>query len=305
MRPRDRNLAEELDRRLDQFDRQRRALPGVRARANRQAFIEQVLESIHRVTYISVIVNRDIGLHRADPSSEFFDPLKAAILRQRAGENDEAFWLVFLFVHFGKHRRAGWQRIRDVYGCLGGNNWWDWRRTSADPARFRHWLGEHENEIGGHFGNHRKYESLSATSNRGTGAVVESYVQWINPPRTHEALMQEAQERGNMNPAESFDYLYHEMDHVISFGRMAKFDYLSMLGKLELANIAPGTPYFKGATGPLTGARLLFGNNNLSAQQLDIWVAELGTVLEVGMQVLEDSLCNWQKTPERFIPFRG
>jgi hypothetical protein len=38
--------------------------------------------------------------------------------------------------------------------------------------------------VPGGFGNHRKYESLDADSPRGTGAVVESYVGWVNPPTT-------------------------------------------------------------------------------------------------------------------------
>jgi hypothetical protein len=31
-----------------------------------------------------------------------FDPLKAAVLHYRRGRVDEAYWLVFLAVHFGK-----------------------------------------------------------------------------------------------------------------------------------------------------------------------------------------------------------
>jgi len=89
---------------------------------------------------------------------------------------------------------------------------------------------------------------------------------------------------------------------------MAKFDYLTMLGKLGLAGIEPGSAYLEGATGPLRGARLLLGGSvtaALSAPTLDGWLVQLGTDLNVGMQVLEDSLCNWQKTPGKFVPFRG
>jgi hypothetical protein len=114
MRPRDRSLARQLDERLRSFHQQH-ALVGIQAAENRQAFIEQLLESIHRVRFISVISERDVSPLRADPLSELFDPLRAAILRKRAGDIDEAFWLVFLFVHFGKHRRTGWRRVRDVY----------------------------------------------------------------------------------------------------------------------------------------------------------------------------------------------
>jgi Alpha-glutamyl/putrescinyl thymine pyrophosphorylase clade 3 len=70
------------------------------------------------------------------------------------------------------------------------------------------------------------------------------------------------------------------------------------------AAILPGLPYLKGSSGPLNGARLLFGRNE-PAETLDLWVAQLGESLGVGMQELEDALCNWQKSPDRFVPFRG
>lgn len=38
---------------------------------------------------------------------------------------------------------------------------------------------------------------------------------------------------------------------------------------------------------------------------LEDWILDLDGVLGVGMQVMEDSLCNWQKSPTRFIHFRG
>jgi Alpha-glutamyl/putrescinyl thymine pyrophosphorylase clade 3 len=33
--------------------------------------------------------------------------------------------------------------------------------------------------------------------------------------------------------------------------------------------------------------------------------AALGHCLDVTFDVLEDALCNWQKSPARFKPFRG
>lgn len=81
-----------------------------------------------------------------------------------------------------------------------------------------------------------------------------------------------------------------------------------MVGKLDLAHIEPGSAYLKGATGPLTGARLLLGNRKtpaLSAADLDECLVKLDAELGVGMQVLEDALCNWQKSPKQFKKFRG
>lgn len=313
MRLKERDFARRLDARLRKFDRNERPLPGIRGAAEREAFIEQLIESIRRIKYISVIRKRHLNNLRADPSSDLFDPLKAAVLYQGRGEIDEAFWLVFLSVHFGKNRRTGWRLVRDIYGALGDATPWDWARTSSDPKAFRRWLEAHQAILKGgdgvarYFGNHRKYESLDATSTKGTGEAVESYVNWVRPPRTHQILIQEAQKQIGSDPRMMFNYLYRSMEDVARFGRTAKFDYLTMVGKLGLAAIEPGSTYMQGATGPLTGARLLFGGKVTGASVLDEWLVELESHLKLdfGMQVLEDALCNWQKSPSRFKPFRG
>lgn len=313
VRHRELSLAQQLDARLRASEKQVDPLPGIRAIANRESFIEQLVESVRRIRYISVIKKQRLSALRADPSSDLFDPLRAAVLRQNQEQIDEAFWLVFLFVHFGKNRRTGWRLVRDVYGALGDASRWDWTRTSSDPRGFRQWLGKHQTVLQGgdgiarHFGNHRKYESLDAQSDRGTGAAVESYVRWVRRPKAHLVLVQHAQQQANGDPRKTFDYLYHSMNEVERFGRTAKFDYLTMVGKLGLAPIEPGSAYMRGATGPLAGARLLFGGSNQSASVLDQRLVQLEAQLSLdfGMQVLEDALCNWQKSPGKFRPFRG
>src|SRR5205823_89573 len=125
----------------------------------------QALESLHRVEYVSRIRQRTLSPARQDPTSDAFDPLKAAILFQNAGRLDDAFWMVFLFVHFGKHRRTGWRLARDVYGALGGQPW-AWAIVSTNPQAFRQWLASNlltlqgRDGVARHFGNHRKYVSL-------------------------------------------------------------------------------------------------------------------------------------------------
>jgi alpha-glutamyl/putrescinyl thymine pyrophosphorylase-like protein len=119
LRPRDRELAQQIERGLLAYDRSRRSLPGIHNAANRNIFLEQILESIHRVKFVTALQGRTISELRSDPSSDLFDPLKAAILHQRRAQMDEAFWMVFFFVHFGKHARGGWRYAREVYGRLG------------------------------------------------------------------------------------------------------------------------------------------------------------------------------------------
>jgi hypothetical protein len=312
VKPRDRALARRLGAGLRAFHRSRRALRGIQNPARRRALLEQLLESIHRVQYVSVIRTRHLSGRRADPTDELFDPLMAAIVHQRQGDIEETFWLVFLFVHFGRHPRAGWRYAREVYGRLGNGTRWDWATTSADPSGFRKWLDDRQDQLKRDgvprgFGNHRKYQTLDAYSPTGTGAAVESYVRWVSPPRTHQELITQAILRTSGERRQAFDDLYRSMAVVRSFGRTARFDYLTMLSKLELASIEPGSAYLQGSTGPLAGARLLFGGSRtaaLSPPDLNGWLVDLGTRLGVGMQVLEDALCNWQKSPERFEPFR-
>ena len=313
MRPRELDLASRLTSQLQNHSRRVRPLPGIADGQARVSFVAQLVESIRRVRYVYVLRTRQLSKRSLDPAGSAFDPLKAAILAARAGALDEAYWFVFLFVHFGKHRRSGWSYARSVYGRLGERDTprWDWTRTSSDPRAFRNWLDKHQRDLKampGGFGNHRKYESLDARSPNGTGAVVESYVRWVSPPRTHPELMQRALDQAYGDPTRAFDLLYKSMTDVRRFGRTARFDYLCMVAKLALAPIRPGSAYMRGATGPAAGARLLFrggGTTQEPVGDLDRWLVDLDEDLKVGMQVLEDALCNWQKSPRQFRPFRG
>jgi Alpha-glutamyl/putrescinyl thymine pyrophosphorylase clade 3 len=116
IRPKDRALVDGIDAGLDAFSRARGELPGIATQERREALKEQLVESVHRVRYVQVIRERPISAQRADPDNELFDPLKAAILHQQSGNMEEAFWLVFLFVHFGRSSRGGWRYVREIYG---------------------------------------------------------------------------------------------------------------------------------------------------------------------------------------------
>ncbi len=81
-----------------------------------------------------------------------------------------------------------------------------------------------------------------------------------------------------------------------------------MVAKLHLAAIEADSPYMADATGPARGARLIFGGNTrsrMSTRLLESRTVALGDCLGLGMQVMEDSLCNWQKSPEVKVSFVG
>lgn len=313
MRPRDQALAQRLAETVNLFDKNKHSLLGVQTPESFGVFIEQLLESIHRVKYVPVLQTRVLSKKSADPDSDMFDPVKAAILQQRDGNIDEAFWLVFLLTHFGRHRLAGWWYVQQVYGRLGDGSRWTWDSVINNPDGFRQWLNDNQGKLqSGNthhgFGNHRKRESLDAYSRGGTGAIVTSYVTWAIPYGSHENLIQDAYRQVGDKAEVVFDYLFQSMDAITRFGRTARFDYLTMIGHMALANIKPGKVYLVGATGPKYGAKLLFMGDRsakIPLATLESWLSEFAVQLGVGMQELEDALCNWQKSPEVFRKYRG
>lgn len=278
--------------------------------SRRECFSIQLIESIRRVKYFSTIRQRQIAHQRADPHSPLYDPHKAALYLLSIGDTEEAFWQAFIAVHFGKNLKKGWQCARAVVGALGAQVW-TWDRIHRNPETFRTWLSRNQSALWHHrgFGNHRKYISLDAHSPGQTGEAIVSYVNWVNSAGSHTQLIASAQQQAGNSPGAAFATLYRSMRQVSSFGRTALFDYLTLIGKLGLASITPDSPYLKGATGPLRGARLAFLGSptarSLSTSQIERQVIALGLHLGVGMQEMEDSLCNWQKSPDHFEAFRG
>src|SRR6185437_15972793 len=96
-------IADRLDAGLQAFSANQCALPGIADPAARTTLVKQMIASIRRLDYSRIVSTRDISPGRADPTSPLFDPEKAAVFHFRAGQIDEAFWLVFLITHFGKN----------------------------------------------------------------------------------------------------------------------------------------------------------------------------------------------------------
>lgn len=308
MRLVDQQRTEQLTAALVAFDADSIPLRGVQTDAARASFVRQLIDSLHRVEYVTRIGGREINPSRRDPASPLFDPLKAAKLHMADGEIDEAGWLIFLATHFGFHVRTKWESTKAVYGALGEQVPWTWARVSGNPAAFRTWFENNAGRLSNLlFGNHRKYESLRADARQSLADTVETYVAWVGANRGHALMFAEALAAENGAPRGTFDRLYDSMN-VARFGRTARFDYLTMIGKLGVCEIDPPHPYLENATGPLTGSRLLFGgslNSPIPKRQLRESVVRLGDALGVNMQVMEDSICNWQKSPDMYIPFRG
>lgn len=287
---------------LVSFD-ERIPLPGIASPARLDCLVNQINDSVERINRIIDLRNAIHTHSYINRARKDFNPLIAASYYRQQGKIDEAFWLVFLATHFGEDENGTqWNHVRNVYYGLSDAPYWTWERISHDITGFRHWLQTNKEALqkNGSFGNHRKYESLL---DEHTGKAIASYISWIG--ENHKHLFNYMRSQVGKNPHILFDIVYKSMKAVWRFGRTAKFDYLCMVGKLGLADVEPGHPYLQDATGPLEGAKLLFGNKIADTKALNARLRELGIHMDLyfSMQIMEDAICNWQKSPDNFVSF--
>ena len=307
---RDRQLAIDLTERLARYEIAQGPLPGL-VGLSREPLIRQFVDSVRRDRYFELLMGRELSQSARDPEDvERFDPIRGAILAREAGDTEEALWLVFIATHFGKHRPSGWEYARRVYGALGTAPRWTWSQVTETPEEFRDWLDAHRAELEakpGGFSNHRKFESMAGRTANGTGAVVASYLDWAGSPPSQGARLEEVAAIGAGDPVRTFDLLYRSLGAVTRFGRLARFDYLNHLRRLGFLDIVAGKVYFQGASGPMSGAIMLWGGapSAPAAAWYEARAASLASYLGVGFDVIEDGLCNWQKSPTVFKRFSG
>lgn len=305
---RDRHV--ELLEGLKKYEEAHGLLPGIASHVWRHTLVAQMISSLRRIEFVRSLASKKIDKRRLEPNSPLFDPLQGALLLARRGEADEAIWLSFIGTHFGKHVLDGWKLPAGVFGSFGQGPVWAAAKYGTDPQAFHDMLVANEERLrdprqSGRFSNHRQYQSKKPDV---IARVFSSFHNWQFEYGSFDARVRSIHKQFGQQPTQTFDALYKSMKNVYGFGRLGNFDFLTMIGKLQLAPIEPGSVYLSGATGPLAGAKLLFHADRsfrTKADALGRRVDSLDDYLAVGKQVLEDSLCNWQKSPDKYVYFKG
>ncbi len=304
IRPHERALAKKLDNELINFSSSITPLLGIADQHSRWVLVEQLIESKRRVAFISVLRNRNLSPARSDPHSDVFDPIRGAIWLFQNGDEEEAFWLLFLATQFSKHSIDGWRLTKAVYGKLGCQPYWKWNDVYKSPVKFAQWADTNAPSLKAfRFGNHRKYETLKPGSTRGLGAAVKHYVARVSVYGSQRQTIQ-AVISGVNDPNTQFEFLYKFFRQNVSWGRLATFDHVTMLQKVGLIDARPGRTFLSESTGPKAGVNLLLGPTSLTMKQKEGIIFRLGNALGLGQQEMEDALCNWQKSPAKFVAFR-
>lgn len=304
IRPQDRIRAAQIEQSLVNCMANGHSLPGISDPTARSVLIAQIIESERRQKYVDHIrINGSDGTN-ANPHTTGFNPLYATVHHLNLGNFDEACWILYLATHFGKNGKTQWELCRNFYGRLGELPIWSWNEAISNQEALFNWIETNSNTLkSSGFGNHRKYESISSPT-KGLRVVLSSYFEVFGGG--HRAAFDLALGGAN-DPNVRFDLLYRLFSRIFRFGRLACFDHVAMVSRLGLEGSTPGSTYLKTATGPKRGAALLLYNNVERRPNIDDAerrLARLGIEIDVDPQVIEDSLCNWQKSPRVFIGFR-
>lgn len=254
---------------------------------DRRTFATQLAEAIRHRKAVKRILSR---LSKQD---DIIWMIKAA---RDAGNTNEAIWRSFVASHFGRTSARGEQQVNSAARFLCAfrkRPFWTWKRLSRNFDAFESWLFEYADKLGSlRFGNHRKYESPKPELILET---VESFVDLADEYGSPSKLL-----KLNGDESDGFDVLYRRLRPIRRFGRTGVFDFLVLALDLKLISVKPQNCYLRGATGPLKGAKILWGD--LKPKELDDKAAELACQLAVSPIVMEDCLCNWQKRFDSFTP---
>lgn len=297
---------EEIKTRIENFERDYGVLPGIESNDRRDSFVCQVYDSCKRVEVVNLLKQRGQGVMSTDPHGGSFNPLKGAIYFNSIGEFEEAVWLVFLLTVTGKHKRTRWELCKNLYGGTTTNITWNWNQVFNNISRYIDWINENRAIIKreASFGNHRKFETFKPGNNSNANTI-QTYLELIKGYGSQKAFFTNVI-NNTSSLMEAFDRLYDILDPVNRFGRTSKFDFLTMLGKINIIPVEPGKLYLNNSTGPLQGCRILFGEN-MKTEVYENKLSNLHITLDqkFGMQILEDAICNWQKSPNRYTKFIG
>ena len=242
-----------------------------------QTLARQIVDSTNKTAYFNILSQREVSAMRTQPQHVLFDPIRS-VLYYKNQNLDEACWLIFLMVHTGDSTKKNWQFVRELYDVIG-----KWDEINFDTME--NWLKKAPKFK---FGGHRKYESLSQLID-----VVFSYQTWVKKMGGYAALFNQPFD----TPEQRYAWLYQKM-RVFRFGRLAKYDYLGLCALTGVASLKADRCYIEGSSGPLKGAKRLFGAYD--DDTLNEMTMRLAENLEIGYQEIEDALCNWQKSPQRY-----
>lgn len=258
----------------------------------------QTRDSIRRIEIYSIYRKRaELADKVRLPYSYSTNPL---ILAQRPSiSNLSKLWFLYLATYFGKSLGSKWTLFKRA-AFLNAEGIICVEEIIKDKDAYFKYLRSFDFFAESQYSNHRKYTKKDLLGEKGFIKSANYFLDNIS--------------QFNFSRQTDFDRVYNLALKIPSFGRMAAFDYVCTLCKCGLNVAEPNSMYLKYSTGPQAGFKYLLGICGIDLSEIDDivqtgteiqeWFQENTTIFIVA-QVLEDAICNWQKSPKHEIRYFG
>lgn len=258
---------------------------------------KQTFDSIRRIKiYETYKVKADNAVKN---KISFFDTYTPFVLGQRTDLSlENRVWLIYLATYFGKSNKSQWTLFNRA-AFHSNCEIIDFEWIKNEMYEYFDYLLSFDFFENCTFSNHRKY---SAKSLEGEKGVFKSFKYFIDNIDSY-----------TPRKMTNFHDFYKISQAIPNFGRLAGFDFTSSLVKCGFNIYEPESMYAEDSTGPLQALSDLLkltGNDsslvsakNLAKEMMN-WFDANTNIFMLG-QVLEDSICNWQKNKEVYIKYTG
>lgn len=258
----------------------------------------QTIDSIRRINIYQAYAMK---ARRAEELNlPFFHTSNPFTLSQRSSIGiDSKVWYIYLATYFGKSNKSKWKLFNKT-AFKADKSLIEFKEIKLNRLHYYTYLRNIDLFNNANFSNHRKYTKKSLEGRKGLIYSIDYFLDNIDK-YSHSNLVE-------------FDVVFSYAMKIPNFGRMAAFDFTSSLCKCNLNINDPISMYHENSTGPLKAladililakckdvsksAQIDFGNDLLA------WFLEHSKI-QIVAQVLEDTICNWQKSPRKYQRYFG
>ena len=258
---------------------------------------KQTHDSIRRIEIYQAYKKR--AIEAVKDKKDFIHTSNPFVLSQRTDLGlDNRLWILYIATYFGKSNKSKWTLFnRATFDKKNSIFLFD--EIKLDLDKYFKYLSDFDFFKDCTYSNHRKYTAKNFYGDKGVFKSMEYVVNNIKQYSSGKEI--------------DFHTMYNLSQKIPNFGRLAGFDFSSSLVKCGFNIKEPLSMYAEHSTGPLDAIGLLLkltsnSTSTNSKKQLctDLmkWFIDNSDIFMVG-QVLEDSICNWQKNTSKYIRYTG
>jgi hypothetical protein len=257
----------------------------------------QTSDSIRRIEIYEAYNKR--AIQAVKEKQDFCHTSNPFVLAQRSDLSlNNRLWIIYVATYFGKSNKSKWTLFeRATFNKKKSILLFD--EIKLDLNKYFKYLSSFDFFENCNYSNHRKFTAKNLLKKNGVFESMEYFTNNIDKYSSVEKM--------------DFHTMYKLSQKIPNFGRLAGFDFSSSLVKCSFNIEEPKSMYAEHSTGPLDaiGLILKLTNNSASATSrkklctdLMQWFLDNSDIFMIG-QVLEDSICNWQKNTVNYIRYSG